>query len=82
MEVNTDWAALEAGLQKLLPYAREFDHAVKHEVLDAVREATARTRRGMTVAVAQSVDTLLIEVMPLKIVQLGFEMKWDASRYL
>src|SRR5271157_2317787 len=66
MEANTDWAALEAGLQKLLPYAREFDHAVKHEVLDAVREATARTRRGMTVAVAQSVDTLLIEVMPLK----------------
>jgi hypothetical protein len=66
MEANTDWAALEAGLQKLLPYAREFDHAVKHEVLDAIREVTARTRRGMPVAVAQSVDTLLIEVMPLK----------------
>lgn len=66
MEANADWAALDAGLQKLLPYAREFDHAVKHEVLDAIREVTARTRLGMPVAVAQSVDTLLIEVMPLK----------------
>lgn len=66
MEENADWVSLEAGLQKLFPYAREFDQAVKHEVLDAIREVTARTRLGMPVAVAQSVDTLLIEVMPLK----------------
>jgi hypothetical protein len=66
MEENSDWASLEAGLQKLLPYAREFDHTVKHQVLDAIREATARTRQGMPVAVARSVDALLIEAMPLK----------------
>jgi hypothetical protein len=66
MEANIEWAALDACLDKLLPYAREFDKAVKHEVLDAIREVTARTRLGMPVEVARSVDTLLIDVMPLK----------------
>jgi len=66
MERIGDWAALDEYLDKLLPYAREFDESVKHEVLDAVREVTARTRQGMTAAVARSVDTVLLEVMPVK----------------
>jgi hypothetical protein len=66
MERTGDWAALDNYLDKLLPYAREFDESVKHEVLNAVREVTTRTRQGMTAAIARSVDTVLLEVMPVK----------------
>ena len=51
-------------LGKLSPYAREFGHAVKHEVIDAVLEVTGRTHQGMPVFVARSVDSLLGEMMP------------------
>jgi hypothetical protein len=44
MESTRIWPELERSMEKLLPYAREFDHPVKHEVLDAVRAATARSR--------------------------------------
>lgn len=65
MEATPEWVALEGNLQKLVPYAREFDHIVKHEVIDAVLVATGRTRQGMPLEVAQSVDTVLMEVMPI-----------------
>lgn len=65
MESSTDWSDLEAQLDELLPYAREFDYAVKNEVLDAVREATWKTRRGMPLSVAYSVNSLLAELMPV-----------------
>jgi hypothetical protein len=66
MEATPEWAKLEGYLQKLIPYAQEFDHVVKHEVLDAVMVVTGRTRQGMPLDVAQSVDTVLMEVMPVK----------------
>src|SRR5439155_1740113 len=66
MEATPEWAALESYLQKLVPYAQEFDHVVKHEVLDAVMVVTGRTRQGMPLDVAQSVDNVLMEVMPVK----------------
>lgn len=66
MEATSDWSALEGYLDKLMPYAREFDQVVKHEVLNAVMDATGRTRQGMPLGVAQSVDNLLMEVMPVK----------------
>jgi hypothetical protein len=66
MEATSDWSALEGYLDKLMPYAREFDHVVKHEVLNAVMDVTGRTRQGMPLGVAQSVDNVLMEVMPVK----------------
>jgi len=66
MEATADWAALEGCLQRLIPYAQEFDHVVKHEVLDAVGVVTGRTRQGMPYDVALSVDSVLMEVMPIK----------------
>lgn len=66
MERDSGWDALDDHLDKLMPYAREFDDSVKHEVLDAVMEITGRTRLGMPPKVARSVDTLLLEVMPVK----------------
>jgi hypothetical protein len=65
MEASPDWGKLEAQLDKLFPYAREFDHVVKNEVLDAVLEATGRTHQGMPLSVAQSVDSVLGELMPV-----------------
>lgn len=64
MERTSDWSALDAYLDKLMPYAREFDDVVKHEVLDAVREVHSRTREGMPIQVAESMQTVLMEVMP------------------
>jgi hypothetical protein len=66
MEATLEWGAIESHLQKLVPYAQEFDHIVKHEVLDAVMIVTGRTRQGIPLDVAQSVDTVLMEVMPIK----------------
>lgn len=66
MEATSDWSALEGYLDKLVPYAREFDHVVKHEVLNAVMNVTGRTRQGMPLGVAQSVDNVLMEVMPVR----------------
>jgi hypothetical protein len=66
MERVSGWDTLDEYLDKLLPYAREFDDTVKHEVLDAVMDVTGRTRMGMPAQVARSVDTVLLEVMPVK----------------
>jgi len=66
MERHSGWDALDEYLDKLMPYAREFDNSVKHEVLDAVMEVTGRTKLGMPAKVARSVDTVLLEVMPVK----------------
>lgn len=65
IEATSTWPALEAILQKLIPYAREFDHVVKHEVLNAVMDVTGRTRQEMPVDVAQAVDSVLMEVLPI-----------------
>lgn len=66
MEANAGWDAVEGYLQKLIPYAREFDHVVKHEVLNVVSDVTGRAWRGMPLVVAQSIETLLVEVMPMR----------------
>lgn len=66
MERVFGWDPLDEYLDKLLPYAREFDASVKHEVLDAVMDITGRTRMGMPAQVARSVDTVLLEVMPVR----------------
>jgi GNAT superfamily N-acetyltransferase len=66
MERDSGWDALDEYLDRLMPYAREFDDSVKDEVLDAVMEVTGRTKLGMPAKVAQSVDTVLLEVMPVK----------------
>jgi len=65
MEATPEWAALGGHLRRLLPYAREFDHVVKHEVLNAVVEVTGRTRQGMPIDVARAVDSVLGELMPV-----------------
>lgn len=66
MEATRDWSVLEGYLDKLGPYACEFGHVEKHEVLNAVMYVTGMTRLGMPLGVAQSVDDLLMEVMPVK----------------
>lgn len=65
MESTREWPQLEMNLKKLLPYVREFDHHIKHEALDAVRAATARTRDGMTIHGAGAIDHVLGDVMPI-----------------
>jgi len=65
MEGRKDWKVHEAQLPKLLPYAREFDHVVKHQILDAIRECTGRTRYEMPITVARAIDAVLGEVMPV-----------------
>jgi hypothetical protein len=52
---------------KLIPYAREFDLSIKHEVLNAVYEVTWRARQGMTEEAAEAADAVLGEVMPIGI---------------
>jgi hypothetical protein len=64
MESTQDWDDLERSLEKLIPYAREFDRPVKDEVISAIHEATCRTRDGMTVQAAQFIDSLLAELLP------------------
>jgi hypothetical protein len=64
MESTRLWPELERSLEKLLPYAREFDHPVKHEVLDAVRAATARSRDNMSASGAYAIDAVLAELIP------------------
>lgn len=65
MEGIRDWAQYEPLIAKLVPYAREFNHKVKDEVLDALSEATGWTRQGMTISVAREVDSVLGELMPV-----------------
>src|SRR5271157_24269 len=79
MEAKTDWSNLEEQLDKLLPYAREFDHVVKNEVLDAVVEATGRTRQGMPISVARSVDSVLGELMPVGFGGMHYPARKDIS---
>jgi hypothetical protein len=64
IQATHDWSAVDELLAKLRPYAREFDHNVKNEVIDAVMEVTSRAHCGMPVWVARSVDTLLSEMIP------------------
>lgn len=64
IEATQEWSVVDDFLARLQPYAREFDHTVKNEVMDAVLEVTARTHRGMPVWVARSVDSLLGEMIP------------------
>ena len=64
MEFSQDWSNLERLLEKLLPNAREFNHTVKNEVLDAMHEATTRTRDRMTEGVTQVINSLLAELLP------------------
>ncbi len=65
IEAERDWSKLEPLILKLFPYAREFDHPVKKEVISAVYEVTSRTRHGMTEGVADAVRSVLLELMPI-----------------
>jgi hypothetical protein len=65
MEVTRDWTQMEALIPKLLPYAREYDYKVQDEVLNALAIATGRASQGMTIGVADEVDSVLGELMPV-----------------
>jgi hypothetical protein len=65
IEATSDPADVERHLARLLPYAREFGLAVKHEVLDAVSEVTGRAQQGMSINLAASVDAVLSALMPV-----------------
>jgi hypothetical protein len=67
MEASHGWDDLDTLLERLTPYAREFGHVVKNEVLDALIEATGRTRHGMPLSSARIVDRVLGELMPIGI---------------
>jgi hypothetical protein len=64
IEATNDWQELERLVLKLLPYAREFDIPIKHEVISAVYEVTWRTKEGMTADVADAADAVLSQLMP------------------
>lgn len=64
IEATNKWQELERLVLKLLPYAREFDIPIKHEVVSAVYEVTWRTKEGMTSDVADAADAVLSELMP------------------
>jgi hypothetical protein len=76
MEASRDWSSTATELDKLIPYAREFDHAVKNEVIDAVMEATSRTRDDMPESVAHAVDQVLSQLIPAGI----GGMRYSANR--
>jgi hypothetical protein len=59
-----DWSDVMKNLQRLLPYAREFDYRIKHEVLDAVYSATANMR-DMPSEVASVIGSIWEEIMPV-----------------
>jgi hypothetical protein len=65
LERTRDWQVTGDILERLHPYAREFDGAVHDEVMDALHEVTGRTRNGMTRDVADTVCGLLDTMMPL-----------------
>lgn len=67
MEATRKWPDLEEYLDKLLPYAREFDNPIKHEVLDAVRATTAWTHEGIPLSGAHAVNAVLGEIMPISL---------------
>jgi len=64
MEADGDWPRLEGLIPKLLPYAREYEIKVQNEVLNALASVTCRASQGMTIGVAQEVDSVLGELMP------------------
>jgi hypothetical protein len=64
MEADGDWPRLEGLIPKLLPYAREYEIKVQNEVLNALASVTGRASQGMTIGVAQEVDSVLGELMP------------------
>jgi len=65
LEATWEWAQRKPLIARLLPYAREFGYEVKDEVLDALSQVTGRTSQGMTLGVAQEVDSVLGELMPI-----------------
>ena len=67
MEDSRDAKVLESLLDKLIPYAQEFDHIVKNEVLDAVMVVSGRAQVSLPIALAQSLDAVLGAVMPVGI---------------
>jgi hypothetical protein len=67
IEGTRAWPELERLLDKLLPYATEFDDSVKHHVLDAVMHVTGGAWNKMPVEVAQSISTVLWELLPVGI---------------
>jgi hypothetical protein len=64
MEATGDWTQIEALTPNLLPYAREYEDKVKNEVLNALATVTGRASQGLTIGVAQEVDSVLGELMP------------------
>lgn len=65
MEASRGAKALESLVDKLIPYAQEFDHIVKNEVLDAVMVVSGRAQQSLPIALAGSVDDVLGAVMPV-----------------
>ncbi len=65
IEATNDPALLQRLVDKLLPYAREFGHGVKYEVLDALSEVTGRAQQSMPAELASSVDEVLSLLMPV-----------------
>lgn len=65
MAANRDAKVLESLLDKLIPYAQEFDHMVKHEVLDAVMVVSGMAQISLPIALARSVDTVLGALTPV-----------------
>jgi hypothetical protein len=67
MEGTRKWSEIErqVGRQvgRLVPYAREYEHHVKEEVLDAIGAATGRARNEMPIRVLEAIDGVLGEVM-------------------
>ncbi|PYP91842.1 MAG: hypothetical protein DMG65_05945 [Candidatus Angelobacter sp. Gp1-AA117] len=63
IEATREWPEIERHLERLVPYAREYEHHVKEEVLDALGAVTGRTRDEMPLQVLQGVDSVLAEIM-------------------
>jgi len=61
--IRNNWAEIERQLEKLVPYAREYEHHVKDEVLDAIHVATGRARNEMPIRVLETIDGVLGEMM-------------------
>jgi hypothetical protein len=61
--IRNNWAKIERQLERLVPYAREYEHHVKEEVLDAIGAATVGARNEMPIRVLQAIDGVLGAVM-------------------
>jgi hypothetical protein len=65
LERTRDWSEIQNILERLFPYAREFDSSVQSEIMSAIYDVTSRTHHGMTRDVASVVGGLLDQMMPL-----------------